>query len=256
MILLSQQRWRRLSGNLHLLWSNLRFGCRSRRSCIRQGLYFPKFLEYPLVRQHLGQVAGKTVLDLGANYRYFTIWLATACRARVIAVDRLREPLARYHRLPSVQRHPQCLLPCATDITALPLAGAAVDLVCCISTIEHVADDAAVMREIARVLKPGGRAVLTFPCAASEFVIPNPDFTITRLYSERSAHERLIGPSGLCGETVEWWQVKDSTWDCNVGYAAGIWNSLHAYRRVANCATMGSNSLNTALLVLSKPFSS
>ncbi|MGE0043489.1 MAG: class I SAM-dependent methyltransferase [Vicinamibacterales bacterium] len=49
------------------------------------------------------------------------------------------------------------------DGAAIPLASASVDSVLCTEVLEHVPDPDAVMREIARVLKPGGVVVCTAP---------------------------------------------------------------------------------------------
>jgi SAM-dependent methyltransferase len=51
----------------------------------------------------------------------------------------------------------------AMDVTALPFEAAAFDLVLCSHLLEHVADDARAMRELRRVLRPEGRAVLQQP---------------------------------------------------------------------------------------------
>src|SRR5262245_8771952 len=48
-------------------------------------------------------------------------------------------------------------------IGALPLAAASVDLLVCLSVLEHVRALDAAAAEIARVLRPGGRAVLGYP---------------------------------------------------------------------------------------------
>ena len=48
-------------------------------------------------------------------------------------------------------------------LTRLPLPDASVDLLVCYHVLEHVADDAAAMREIARVLSPRGLALLQVP---------------------------------------------------------------------------------------------
>jgi SAM-dependent methyltransferase len=48
----------------------------------------------------------------------------------------------------------------ATDI---PLRGRSVDVVLCTEVLEHVPDPAAALREVARVLRPGGTAVITSP---------------------------------------------------------------------------------------------
>ena len=49
------------------------------------------------------------------------------------------------------------------DIIALPLPDASVDGLLCEVVLEHVPDSAAAIRELHRVLKPGGRIYLTLP---------------------------------------------------------------------------------------------
>jgi SAM-dependent methyltransferase len=53
------------------------------------------------------------------------------------------------------------------DICALPFEDASLDLVLATDIIEHVEDDRLALREIARVLVPGGRAVITVPAFLS-----------------------------------------------------------------------------------------
>jgi SAM-dependent methyltransferase len=49
------------------------------------------------------------------------------------------------------------------DVTELPLADQSFDLILCLHVLEHVQDDGAAMRELFRVLAPGGRAVIQVP---------------------------------------------------------------------------------------------
>jgi SAM-dependent methyltransferase len=49
------------------------------------------------------------------------------------------------------------------DLTALPVPDASVDRVIASEVLEHIPDDVTAMTEIARVLKPGGRAAVTVP---------------------------------------------------------------------------------------------
>jgi SAM-dependent methyltransferase len=51
------------------------------------------------------------------------------------------------------------------DLTAAPFGTDAFDIVICSHVLEHIPDDAMAMREILRILKPGGEALLLTPLA-------------------------------------------------------------------------------------------
>ena len=71
------------------------------------------------------------------------------------------------------------------DATALTFPSASFDSCVCISVIEHIPDDARVMSEIWRVLKPGGTLHLT----TSVGVSPLDEFVDTPLYGDASRPE-------------------------------------------------------------------
>ncbi len=50
-----------------------------------------------------------------------------------------------------------------SDITALPLADGSVDAVLCTEVFEHVPDPVSALRELARIVKPGGLVFITAP---------------------------------------------------------------------------------------------
>jgi predicted SAM-dependent methyltransferase len=54
------------------------------------------------------------------------------------------------------------------DVQALPLGDAAVSAIICYHVLEHVANDRQAMRELHRVLQPGGWAVFEVPIRVSE----------------------------------------------------------------------------------------
>lgn len=62
----------------------------------------------------------------------------------------------RYSDIPDVQK---------ADITALPFGDATFDIVLSSHILEHIPDDIAAMRELFRVLKPGGRVLAPVPYA-------------------------------------------------------------------------------------------
>jgi 2-polyprenyl-3-methyl-5-hydroxy-6-metoxy-1,4-benzoquinol methylase len=56
---------------------------------------------------------------------------------------------------------------CHQDIQNMTFADASFDAVLCIEVLEHVANPFATARELARVLRPNGRLLLTTPFAIS-----------------------------------------------------------------------------------------
>ncbi len=84
-----------------------------------------------------------------------------------------------------------------TDITALCFGDKSFDVVICNHVLEHIPDDRRAIREIIRVLKPGGWAILQVPIAASRIAtvdgpsVSTPDERL-RLFGGEY-HVRLYG---------------------------------------------------------------
>ena len=96
--------------------------------------------------------AGSWVLDAGAGsskYRGFF----SHCRYQTQDFCQYRGPLVQY-------REP---IDYVCDITAVPLPDWSLDAIVCTEVLEHVVDPMAVLKEFARLLKPGGKLMLTAP---------------------------------------------------------------------------------------------
>lgn len=74
------------------------------------------------------------------------------------------------------------------DLTAMPLEDGSIDLLICNHVLEHVPDDRRAFSEVARVLRPGGRAVLQTPWSP----ILSLSFSDPSVTSEAMRH-RLFG---------------------------------------------------------------
>jgi SAM-dependent methyltransferase len=96
------------------------------------------------------------VLDLGCAFGFATLRLARK-GYETVGVDNSSRYISWARR-----RHPggEYLLASAD---ALPLADASFDAVLLLDVLEHVPDEAEVIREIQRVLKPGGLLILSVP---------------------------------------------------------------------------------------------
>ncbi len=102
-----------------------------------------------------------TVVDIAPS-RYTTDHLERFTPERYIRVD--LDPAAD-GRAVDVQ----------ASLIGLPFADASVDLVICYHVLEHVPDDATAMRELARVLTPGGLALVQVPFRPTKVTDEDPD---------------------------------------------------------------------------------
>lgn len=99
---------------------------------------------------------GQRVLDVASGAGFGLRMLGQA-GARPIGLDYDAAALTEVRRLERAARLVHA------DATCLPLATDSIDLVVSFETIEHVPDARALVVEIRRVLKPGGRLVLSTP---------------------------------------------------------------------------------------------
>jgi 2-polyprenyl-3-methyl-5-hydroxy-6-metoxy-1,4-benzoquinol methylase len=136
-------------------------------------LLHKKDLMYP---EHLGRyvfaaqfVRDKTVLDAACGNGYGSYYLADCGKAaRVFGVD-LAEEAIDYSRKHYQLQNIEFIQGDAENLTAI--RDGSMDVVVSFETIEHLADYYAYLREIARVLKPGGILVISCP---NDFIF-NPD---------------------------------------------------------------------------------
>jgi SAM-dependent methyltransferase len=107
----------------------------------------------------LGAVASRRVLEVGCGAGQCSRWLAGR-GAAAIGIDISLEQLRHSRRIDASRRVEVPVV--VADATALPFADRSFDLACSAhGAVPFVADSGAVMREVARVLRPGGRWVFS-----------------------------------------------------------------------------------------------
>ncbi len=107
----------------------------------------------------LGEVAGKRVLEVGAGAAQCSRWLVGQ-GARPVGRGPVRGSAGARPRARRSNRHRGHVV--QADAQQLPFADESFDLACsAYGALPFVADSAAVMREVARVLRPGGRWVFS-----------------------------------------------------------------------------------------------
>jgi SAM-dependent methyltransferase len=110
------------------------------------------------------QTPSPVVLEVGCSSGYLMRELVEALPgATIIGADVVSAPLQRLSRdLPGIP-----LL--RFDLQTCPLPTASVDAVVMLNVFEHIADDGAAARQVHRILKPGGVAVIEVPAGPHLF---------------------------------------------------------------------------------------
>ena len=153
----------------------------------------------------LGLHAGDTLLDLGCGFGRHG-FEALRRGADVVACDMAHHELTEVIKIADVMRADNEIpegttVTCVNgDATKLPFADNHFDKIIASEVLEHVPDDIAAYRELARVLKPGGTMAVTIPSwfpeqvcwrLSDEYYAPKSPGGHVRIYKLAEVRQRL-----------------------------------------------------------------
>ncbi len=177
---------------------------------MREHLLTPNTLRYRVEWPRLEEAfkrIGKTgiLFDGGAGSGEFArrALVAGYCQ-KVIALEPDQGNFASLQgnlgRMPGVQLFQESLL-------EIPLPDASVDMVMSTQVIEHIEDHEKVARELTRILKPGGHALITVPHPPEPF--PN-EGHVREGYTDRDLKD-LFEPCGMTALHTDYFLIRETT---------------------------------------------
>jgi len=115
-----------------------------------------------------------------------------------ISISRVTQHLQRrFSRVVSIDTEPISNKQIKANLEALPFRDGCFDLIVCLDVMEHVKDDLAALRQIRRVLTPGGVALIHVPLWYMEGPIRTPEELGTPLYHGTSRVYREYNRDGM-----------------------------------------------------------
>ncbi len=124
--------------------------------------------EYDIGRQifleHFGAdlLQGARLLDVGCGLGGKTVWYAEAGARDVVGVDLAWKHVQQSARFAAARGQADRIRVARADAMRLPFKDATFDVVTANDSMEHFADPAGALAELARVVRPGGRLCLYF----------------------------------------------------------------------------------------------
>src|SRR5215831_11168917 len=151
---------------------------------------------------------GEPLVDVGVGGSGYTVIEAARAGVRAVGCDLSLDGLRTARRFAADEGVLERTLWVCASAERLPLAPESFGAALAIAVLEHVPDDAAAWQELARVLRPGGRAWVTVPHTLDE--VPLVFRRANRRHDRRLGHlrrydaERLVGAAAVAGlEPVE-----------------------------------------------------
>ena len=179
------------------------------RSIARACFYTPNTIRYPIemlrLRDALDQIGEiETLLDAGAGGGYYAAKVyARRCR-RLIVVEPFSSNFAIIRQTLAAFAERTTFI--ESSIAGMPVADASVDCVTCTQVLEHIEDDNAAVAEFARVLRPGGHALITVPTPPEPWPM---DGHVREGYTEPQLAD-LFARHGMERLRTDWFMTKDT----------------------------------------------
>ncbi len=122
------------------------------------------------VLNNLARADSELVLDAGCGYGRLSVHILDKYTGtRVVGVDASRPMIVAANG----QLHSERFAPVLGRLDSLPFRSGSFDVVVCIGVIMHVEDEIGVIQELARLMKPSGRLLMSFHNRGNPLSVPH-----------------------------------------------------------------------------------
>lgn len=209
-------------------------GLRSLLNPVRSG--FNRYIEAPYALNSLKFEKNDRVLDISSP-KHIALYIKESCPVDLTSIDIVSDFISDYKKyarnmgLSGISWE-------VRDARKLEYKNDSFDKIYSISVLEHISDDGDILtvREIGRMLKPGGICAITVPFSGTfkeiykNTSVYERDYNgkpvfFSRIYDEQSLEDRLIVPSGL--------QEVDRIYYCDRIYLEALWERLPRFLQMS-----------------------
>lgn len=225
--------------------------------------------------ERLEAQAGECLLDLGCGFGRHA-YAGSRHGMHVIALDSGRDEVAGVRDTWRAMREAEEISAAIStvvvrgDARSIPLRDESIDRVICSEVLEHIPDDVAVMKELWRVLRPGGTIAVTVPRRGPELInwsLSDAYHQVAgghiRIYSRRQLESRLMaagfsirGHHYAHGLHAPYWWLKcfvgtqnDRHWMVRLFHRLLVWDIMRAPRVTRQLDAMLNPLMGKSLVV-------
>ncbi len=124
---------------------------------------WPSRLRVKRILKELGNIGNKKVLDIGCEEGYISLKMLEKEPSHLYAIDIVDEALNSFKNKLKNKKYESNIIIKKAFLQKIPFKDNFFDLAVCTEVIEHAPDVEKGFKEMARVLRRGGRLILTFP---------------------------------------------------------------------------------------------
>lgn len=124
---------------------------------------YPSRLRVKKILKELGNLSGKNILDVGCEAGYVSLKILEKNPRQLCAIDICQEAIDKFKQKLKNKKFKSEIILKKAYMQDLPFKANSFDAIVCTEVIEHAPNLPKCFLELSRVMKPGGKLIVTFP---------------------------------------------------------------------------------------------